>query len=668
MCGIVGSLRWGSPDPSTVIQQMIQALNHRGPDALGIKKLGPLTLAHARLSIIDNTAAANQPMQDHTGRYWIVFNGEIYNHQKVKAELKSAGHQFNTRSDTEVILEAYKRWGVDCLKQFIGMFAFALWDIEKQTLFIARDRMGEKPLYYSVLQGPGVGTGNISETDIIFASELKSLLLHPEIGFNVNKKALNEFLSLNYVLTDSCIIDNVAKLPPAHYLFLEPGKDLVIKKYWDLNHFFLNKKEELKNINKADAIDKLNSLIEDSVQQQMISDVPLGAFLSGGIDSSTIVRAMTAKGNAANTKTFSIGFQEKSYNELEESQSVANHLGVSHHTQIVDTFESNLLELLPNIILQSDEPFADSSMIPTYFLAKFAKEKVKVCLSGDGGDELFAGYETYAADKMHRLLRFFPKKILHAASTITSGLLPVSHQKISFDYKIKKFLQGCLHDFQFAHYFWRTIFTESEKSALVHPDLQKEMLKDNPFLKFKTFYSEVEGCHPLDQASYVDIKTWLVDDILVKVDRFSMAHSLETRAPFLDHRIVEFAATLPTEWKMKGFEKKHILKESQKGKLTNSILYRAKKGFNAPISGWFTKDLQTLGRDVTLGSGLEEWFSRKVIENLWQEHLNGKKDHGLKLLGLTSLGLWLQHYRSLSHSSSRLQHSLPIFSQEEIPL
>lgn len=642
MCGIVGSLKWESPDPAILIKRMTEALNHRGGDALGVKTLGPLTLGHTRLSIIDYSEASNQPMQDESARYWIAYNGEIYNYLKIKENLKLAGHQFKTRSDTEVILEAYKHWGVDCLQHFIGMFVFALWDSYEQTLFIARDRLGEKPLYYTLFNN-----GN-NQTDIIFASELKSLMLHPGVTYNINPKALNEFLSLNYVLSDSCILENVKKLAPAHYLFIKPRDSVQIKKYWDLSRSFLEKKHNNLNRDKKTAIEELNYLIHDSVKQQMISDAPLGAFLSGGIDSSTIVSAMTTLGNPSHIKTFSIGFAEKSYNELPESQFVANYLGVDHKTQVIETLGSNLLELLPKMILKADEPFADSSMIPTYLLAKFAKEQVKVCLSGDGGDELFAGYETYAADKMHRFLRFFPKGLLNIAVGMAENLLPVSHKKISTDYKIKKFLQGCHYDFRRAHYFWRNIFTEAEKLVLVNPDLHAKMFSEDPFLQFNQFYSEVAGCHPLDQASYVDIKTWLADDILVKVDRFSMAHSLETRAPFLDHRIVEFAASLPVHWKMKGFQKKHILKLSQKTTLPHSTLFRSKKGFNAPISSWLIQDLQELARSVTLDSSLETWFSKKSIEKLWQEHLNAEKDHGLKLFGLMSFGLWLSQTQSQS--------------------
>lgn len=646
MCGIVGSLKWGNPDPPGLIKRMTQALNHRGPDALGVQSLGPLTLGHARLSIIDTSISSNQPMQDQARRYWIVYNGEIYNYQVLRQNLKALGHSFSTRSDTEVILEAYKEWGVDCLQHFVGMFALAIWDNQEKTLFMARDRLGEKPLYYALF--PSDQLNNLTNhSDIIFASELKSMLLHPQITFKINPRALNEMLSLNYTLTDSCMIDNVHKLAPAHYLLIQPGKSPLLKQYWNLSQVFQQKKLTL---SKAAAIEELNHFIQEAVRGQMISDVPLGAFLSGGIDSSTIVAAMTEIGNAKLTQTFSTGFREKSYNELAESRIVANHLSVDHHTQIVD---GNLTELLPKIIQHCDEPLADTSIIPTYFLAKFAREQVKVCLSGDGGDELFAGYETYAADKIHRWLRFFPKGLLNAASSMAGSLLPVSHQKISLDYKVKKFLQGCHMDFRRAHYFWRTIFTEAEKRILVQPDLHARVFSEDPFHQFNQFYKEVEGCHPLDQASYVDIKTWLVDDVLVKVDRFSMAHSLETRAPFLDHRLVEFAASLPVQWKMKGFEKKHLLKISQKKKLPHSTLFRAKKGFNAPISTWFMKDLQSMGREITLDTSLEAWFVKKEIENLWQEHLSGHKDQGLKLFGLTCFGLWLNHYQSLQSSSKK---------------
>jgi asparagine synthase (glutamine-hydrolysing) len=633
MCGIVGSLNWQKPDEEALILRMTGAIAHRGPDAEKVKTIGPMVFGHRRLSIIDVSPLSNQPMSDISGRYWIVYNGELYNFKKLKTELEGLGHPFKTHSDTEVILEAYKRFGQDCVDHFVGMFAFAIWDREEQSLFMARDRMGEKPLYYAFNK---TLNNNQNDSNIVFASELKALRLHPTVSSKINPKAISQILSLNYVLTDTCILEGVEKLPPAHTLFIKKGKAPVIKCYWQLNDHFHNK---VKWSSKEEAIEKLQSLMQESVAGQMIADVPLGAFLSGGIDSSTIVANMKALKDSKSIQTFSIGFHEKSYNEIAESKQVADFLKVDHHTQFID---ANMAKILPKIIQATDEPFADSSIIPTYFLAQFSREKVKVCLSGDGGDELFVGYETYAADKLYQYVKHIPKGILKYLSSNVDKYIPMSHNKISFDYKLKQFLKGCLFDFKKAHYSWRTIFSDAEKNTLLDPDILESVTQQDPYASFEKFYQDVEGCHPLDQASYVDMKTWMVDDILVKVDRLSMAHSLEVRAPFLNHHLVEFAASLPIDWKMKGFEKKHILKMSQKKNLPSEILYRPKKGFNAPISPWFAKELQTLGKEATLDNpALHAWCRKDSMEQLWKEQLSGQKDNGLKLFGLMCLGLWL---------------------------
>ncbi len=480
------------------------------------------------------------------------------------------------------------------------MFAFALWDNVDEKLFLARDRMGEKPLYYAAIH-------EYPNVNLVFASELSALRLHPAISSKINPDAINQFLSLNYILTNTCILEGVEKLPPAHYLLLEKGKPPIVKQYWDLSSVFLQKanqpQQNFQNRHNhqnhqfhqhSQTALQLQNILQDSVSHQTISDVPLGAFLSGGIDSSSIVAAMTKHQTSKLTKTFSIGFHEKSYNELADSSFVADHLGVSHHTKIVDVDMANTL---PQIVKSYDEPFADSSMIPTYFLAQFSRETVTVCLSGDGGDELFAGYETYAANKYRSIMNLLPGNTVRALGWLIEKALPVSHNKVSLDYKLKKFFQGCLFDYQRAHYFWRTVFTESEKVNLLKPECRELVLKHDPFFEFKRHFDVVKDCHPLDQASYVDIKTWLPDDILVKVDRATMAHSLESRAPFLDHRLVEFAAALPANWKMKGFNKKYILKQSQKSELPQSVLYKRKQGFNAPISPWLTGKLQALAQE-----------------------------------------------------------------------
>lgn len=632
MCGIAGELNWnGLVDPDAM-EKITSTMIHRGPDAGAIKVFDNVVLGHRRLSIIDTRNVANQPMLDANGLACIVFNGEVYNHNRLRKDLEASGATFVTNSDTEVVLQAYLRWDVECLAKLVGMFAFAIWDIRRQRMFIARDRMGEKPLYFFE-----TGAG------LVFASELKALIHHPFCPQNVDPQAIGQFLSLNYILTDSCIIQGVKKLPPSHYILVEKSKAPVVKEYWSLKDFFINKPSWN---NYKSAQDKLNELIDEVVTGQLIADVPLGAFLSGGIDSSTIVAHMAQLAGSNRTKTYSIGFGERSYNELPEARAVSKFLKVGFDSKIIIP---NICDNLQTITSAYDEPFADSSMIPTYYLCEFVRQNVTVSLSGDGGDELFLGYETYLADKFHHGLSGIPKVVVEAMQYLVKAYLPVSFNKVSFDYKLRQFLAGLSLPSQRAHYHWRTIFSDTEKKWLLR---DQSIMENDPADYFCSKFSEVASCHYLDQASYVDMKTWLVDDILIKLDQAAMAHSLETRVPFLDHRIVEFAAGLPVSWKLKRHNKKAILKSSQEGKLPYDILYRKKKGFNAPVSQWLSEDLAAIGKSVTFDTPLTDWVNRSAIEKLWRDHENKVSDNGLKLFGLISLGLWLEKHHE--HNNRKL--------------
>jgi len=625
MCGIAGALDWASAPCVDDVRSVTDAMVHRGPDAGAIEADGPLVLGHRRLSIIDTRAIANQPMWNRDKSLCIVFNGEIYNFGELRAELEMKSFAFQTNSDTEVILHAYAQYGVECLQRIVGMYAFALWDRSKQRLFIARDRMGEKPLYY-----------HVTREGIIFASELKALRLHPRCPKDINPLAISQFLSLNYILTNTCILNGVEKLPPAHFMLVERGKAPSVREYWSLKNAFLNK-PDWSDTRLAQR--RLNELLRQSAQGQSISDVPLGAFLSGGIDSSTIVATMAQLNGAELTKTFSIGFKEKSYSELPESERVAAFLQVDYKTRVVDPA---IAVHFPRIVASFDEPFADTSMIPTYFLCQFTRENVTVSLSGDGADELFLGYETYVADKLHRVLSGCPDAVLESASRVVDLFWPVSFRKVSFDYKLRQFLRGGRLDFPKSHYFWRTIFSDEEKGAVLRDGLSRA---SDPAQDFESYCEDVASCEYLDQASYVDMKTWLVDDILIKVDQASMAHSLESRAPFLDHRVVEFAAGLPAKWKLRGFRTKAILKDSQAEHLPRETLHRKKRGFNAPVSNWFSGELMDIGKQATYDSGIRDWIHTAALDKLWNAHANRREDNGLKLFGLASLGLWLEQHR-----------------------
>lgn len=628
MCGICGELSWDSPSNPSITKRMMARLEHRGPDAGGLYSDRYAVLGHRRLSIIDLSAAGNQPMADSTSTFRIAFNGEIYNYLELRRDLENTGSIFHTRTDTEVILEAYKKWGVDCLNRFNGMFAFAIWDTARLKLFIARDRLGKKPLFYSLRPGGRM----------VFASELAALTEDPSLRGRVNLKAIGQYLSLSYNLNQEPAISDVRSLQAGHYAIFEREKMSGEIKYWDLTHFFRNKRVFL---SEKEASEELASLIEDATKLRMISDVPLGAFLSGGVDSSAIVAAMRRIAGPNSVKTYSIGFSEKSFSEVEWAQKTASALDVAFADK---TVTEDMTSEMKRIIHFAGQPFADTSMIPMYYLAKFARENVTVCLSGDGADELFAGYETYVADKIHQNTSWMPNWAVRLLRW-TGRIMPVSFDKVSFDYKLRQFIKGFGLDFSDAHYSWREIFTEEEKRELLNPSICGEALSSPSREVFRKYHDEAEGLHYIDKALYVDMKTWLTDDILVKVDRMTMAHSLEARAPFLDHRLVEFAAALPPAMKLNGFSKKWIFKKSQGPYLPSFVLKRKKKGFNAPVSHWLTGSMIKYRDSVlnaTVDNGRVKLFNEKAVERLWSDHENRKVDNGFKLLTLVNLSLWLE--------------------------
>jgi asparagine synthase (glutamine-hydrolysing) len=625
MCGIVGWVSWDRPPEVSILERMNSQLIHRGPDAGGILANGPMAFGHRRLSIIDLQASANQPMMSVCKRYVIVFNGEIYNFKTLRNELEILGAKFNTNGDTEVILEAFKFWGYECLERLEGMFAFALWDVKKEELFLARDRLGEKPLYYSQIAGRG----------LIFASELKALRSNPYVGTDIDLNAFSQYLTLNYVSGDYSMIKGVSKLLPGHFLIYSKKSKVNLFSYWDLASFFNSKKSGL---SENDAAGQLRSLLNEAVEARMVSDVPIGAFLSGGIDSSSIVASMVRATGPGLVNTFCIGFSEQGYSEAGESEQVAKFLNASHHELIVG---KKINSDFKKIICSMDEPVADTSFIPFYYLAKFARQSVKVALSGDGGDELLAGYETYAADKLKSMLSWFPDAGWDISQQLIDRLVPVNHGKVSFDYKLKKFIKGQKLDADQAHLFWRTIFDDSEKLQILNPEIARQMSLSNPFEYHFSKLAEVPDAHYLDRAMYLDLKTWLPDDILAKVDRATMAHSLESRAPFLDRKIVEFCANLPVNYKMRGFNKKYLLKKSQKKILPKSVLRQRKKGFNAPLAKWMNAELKEVMYQATNSVKLGQYFNGQSINQLWNDHENLKSDNCYKLFGLACFSLWL---------------------------
>jgi asparagine synthase (glutamine-hydrolysing) len=629
MCGISGVVSWETAPDCRVIQAMCERQVHRGPDAGSVLARPPIVLGHRRLSVIDLSEAANQPLSDLSGRHWIVYNGELYNFRALRRELEGHGVTFRTASDTEVALEAYKRWDVGCFDRFNGMFALAIWDEPRQRLVLARDRAGEKPLYYAPLAGGG----------LVFASELQAIRAHPGVSTAVNLAAIDQFLSLNYILGRTCILRGIEKLEPAHYLIAERGRIHQPAQYWDLAQHF-QKKATYRD--EGEAAEAVAALVDDAVGLRLESDVPLGAFLSGGLDSSTIAASMCRQRPPQHNETFSVGFAEATFDELPWARQAAADIGVGrHHDRVV---APDMAAALPRIVRAANEPFADTSMIPMYYLASFARERVTVCLSGDGSDEIFAGYDTYVADALLRATRWMPAPATRTLARVAATAGPVTFNKVSWDFKLRQFLAGHSASPERAHYAWRRVFTDEDKRELLRPEYHASLGEADPFDRFRRFHEQVAGCHPLDQALYVDLKTWLPDDILVKVDRMTMAHSLEARAPFLDHRLMELAASLPPEWKLNTRGRKHVLKRSQQGRVPDTVLQRRKEGFNAPVSSWLAGPLRELAHDSTGPAVLGEFVRPEPIARLWEEHLARRADHGLKLFGLTCLGLWLRDH------------------------
>ena len=630
MCGIAGWISGAGPAVDRdVLGRMTAALAHRGPDAQGLVVDGPMGFGHRRLSVIDLSAAANQPMWDASGRYLLIYNGEIYNFRRLRKELEALGRVFSTAGDSEVLLAGLTQWGPSVLAQLIGMFAFALWDKERRTLLLARDRLGKKPLFLARLNGRGIA----------FASEPRALLAHPGVSREIDPLALADYLRLNYVPNNRTLFEGVESLPPACYAEFDFERGLRVQSYWDLASRF---REKRRFASQGEASEELRGLIDDAVGMRLISDVPLGAFLSGGVDSSAIVASMLVHREPSSVLTFSSGFLEDTFDESALAQRFAAEVGTVHRTQKVDP---KSVELLPAVIATATEPLADTSSLPVYLLSRFTRRHVTVALSGDGGDECFAGYETYVADKLHGFASRMPSGLRATLPGMLDRFLPVSHNKVDWTDKLRRFSGALALGPECAHTSWRDIMSEAQLASVMRPDWRGQLgPRDKTSLfdrYFARHFDEVKDCHPLDQATYVDIKTWLADDILVKADRMSMAHSLEVRCPLLDHRVVEFAAQLPPDFKLSGYSKKHCLRLSQRGRVPDAILDRAKRGFTAPVSRWILGPLRQLCEDTLYTPSVSAWFDTDQIRRLWREHEDQTRDNGMKLFGLLTVALFL---------------------------
>jgi asparagine synthase (glutamine-hydrolysing) len=627
MCGIAGFLNMdGSPLPPEAAQWiagMNAAQRHRGPDGEGCLVEGPVALGHRRLSIIDLSGGA-QPMSDASGRIWVSFNGELYNYREVREDLRRRGHVFRTESDTEVLLNAWAAFGADCLDRLEGMFAFALWDGKERELVCARDRFGKKPLYYTAQKGR-----------FVFASELSALRQFPGLSLSVPPESVARYLAYEYVPTPQCIYREVSKLPPSHFLRVRNG-ELRPERYWRLPV------PEPSALSEEEAAEELRRLLGQAVRRRLVSDVPLGVFLSGGIDSSVVTGLMASMQSRVNS--FSIGFTEAGYDESSYSRLVAARYGTNHVERILSAGEC--AGLLPVIATRMDEPMADSSAVPTYLLSEMTREKVTVALGGDGADELFAGYEHYQGCKAAGWYRRVPLPIRRVLEPLTA-LLPLSESYINPRGAARIFLSGTRVPPWLTVQTWLgAVGPELQRTLWRHPD-PRLLDPDRLYASTRAIYDDCPHPEPLAKLFHLYIRQYMPDDILVKVDRCSMMHSLEVRAPFLDRDLAAFVSRLPLSFKLRGFRRKYLLKKACASLLPPEILGRNKRGFIIPVAGWLRGALrplvlELLGPDFLREQGL---FSPEGVGALVEQHLSGRHDHRKALWTLLTLQLWWRHNR-----------------------
>jgi len=651
LCGIAGfTHRKSVPSPDR-IHSAVDCLIHRGPDQQGVFETGVISLGAARLKIIDRHGG-DQPIVSEDAAHVIAFNGEIYNHLEIRKELESCGHRFRSHSDTETVLRAFIEWDTECFARLRGMFAVALWSEKAKRLVLARDRTGIKPLYIA-------RRGD----DIYFGSELKAIFVHPEIERRLSLAGLDCYLSLNYVPYPWTLVEGIEKLEPGRWLEWRDGA-VRSEAYWALPY------GPVPGITLPDATRVLDTLLQQSVSEHLLSDVPLGVWLSGGIDSSTILH-YAASANRGRLKTFSISFGGHSFDETEYIRLAAGQYGTDHQEFDLNP-EAGLQDAIEEFAYYSDEPSADAGALPVWFLSKLTKQHATVVLSGEGADELFGGYLTYRADVLAARARRVPAG-LRALARSALGAWPVSDDKISFEYKAKRFLDGCDMSAERAHVYWNGTFSDAEKRRLVPGCallLGPEVGRYGESGALREQLAELRGKIETSNdaiAPYLwfDQKYFLPDDILVKSDRMSMAHAVEVRPAFLDHRIVEFAATLPAHLKMRGARQKVILKELMRDKLPARILTRSKTGFDIPAHEWFRGPLRALLLD-TLASGLAEHgelFSRAAIDDFVAQHIERRANLGYHLWGLMILFLWMKRWKiqtaAPSASTQQARESVP---------
>src|SRR5437588_2478508 len=624
MCGIAGIVnKDGAPVDRELLARMNEAIRHRGPDDDGFYFSAGVGLAMRRLSIID-LKSGHQPIHNADRTKWIVYNGEIYNYRELRKQLEKLGHQFYTDSDTEAIVHAYDEYGTNCPKYLRGMFAFAIWDERTNSLFLARDRVGKKPLQYAQ-----VGD------QLIFASEFGALLVHPDVSRDVDHEALHHYLSFMCVPAPLTAYRAVRKLEPGHWLLWRNG-EIKTERYWQLD--FSHKIE----ITEEEAGEQVVTLLRDAVRVRLMSEVPLGAFLSGGIDSSAIV-ALMAQESSEPVKTFSIGFDEQDFSELHHARRVAERVGAEHHEFIV---RPDALEVLPTLVEHYGEPYADSSAIPTYYVSRETRRHVTVALNGDGGDECFAGYERYAAMRLSETYRRLPGVLREQVIRRAVALLPASELRPGRVRRLKRFIRAASLPPVERYLNWVSTFDPRAKSELYTDEFRRETEGADVRRWLAPWFARANGAGVVDASLLTDTMTYLPNDLLVKVDIASMAVSLEARSPFLDHHVIEFAASLPERMKLRGLTTKYILKKTLKRLLPAENLSRGKMGFGVPIGHWLRGPLQGFLREQLLSdaSARRGLLRADVVRRLVELHTEGKRDYTNQLWTLLMLELWFQRF------------------------
>jgi len=618
MCGIAGFTRLGMGCRGGVALRINELLSHRGPDQQGVFEGNAATLCAVRLKIVD-LAGGDQPLANGDGDTVVVFNGEIYNHRELRAELEGRGHVFRSQCDTETLLAAFLEWDVACFSRLRGMFAVALWSESRRRLVLARDRLGIKPLYYCC-QGD----------NLYFGSELKAILAHGDVPRQLDCEALGSYLAVNYVPGPGTLIDGIRKVPPGHLIDWRDGR-------WRLESWWTIPPLAPCQISLGAAKEELDWLLRHSVREHLVADVPLGIWASGGLDSSTILH-YAASESSARLKTFSVSFAGRSFDESRYFREMARAYGTDHH-EVDLSPDVDLAGAIEDMTYHSDEPSADAGALPVWYLSRLSRDHVTVALSGEGADELFGGYETYLADRLSWPFQFIPAPVRRLLRWAADRCLPISDEKIGLEYKVKRWLEGgCLHPDE-AHFFWNGTFSNAQRKWICRSS------NGNGLQALVKALPAAKG--GLNRYLLVDQSYYLPDDILYKTDRMSMAHSLEVRPPFLDHRLVEFAARLPVGFKIRGLQQKFLLKELMRGKLPPAVIARKKTGFDIPTHDWFRGKLRPLLLDTLTSEAVEATgiFDARAIRSLIRDHMERRINVGYHLWGLLTLFLWMRRWK-----------------------